>query len=500
MFFYHTKINFCLLLKLVLLPICFQHYRIAAQKDTTVNLAFDFNEHQIKEKDDKVLPKGPGVTLVDDRFGNEKSAIYLRGDAACYLNLGTSKLLKSPNMSISLWVNLYRRNYSGKGADFNPLIQLKNGPGEDFINAFVLFYNPLLNYVGLSSTKDSTLESYVYDSEPFTFKNWHHVVAVCNNSFLAIYVDGSLRQQTPKAFETKFYVYDSLLIGHSGSKKNERMAIGCVDDIKIFHRPLYDNEVLELYHAPNPNKFKNILDELIKYGLIVLGFVIIIVIILLRNKRALKRQKAQLELTNKISELELKVVKAQMNPHFISNCLAAIQDLIYIAKFSFYLRQVLNYSDENYISIAEELEMIKLYVDLEQLRFKNEFTFELLIDESFDTREILTPSLITQPFIENAIWHGLLPLKNLRPAQLTIRVNMTNNLPVFVIEDNGVGRDLKNVNVNKGKGTKLILDKIESLNRLSKTKNYKLEVEDLRDMNKNSIGTKITIQLENIKE
>jgi hypothetical protein len=435
---------------------------------------------------------------------------FLGGGGASYLNLGTSKLLKSPNMTISFWVNLLRRNYAGKGGDFNPLIQLKNGPEEDFNNAFSVTYNPTLNHLAFSSTKDSTLEAYVFDSEPFTFKQWHHVVAICNNSLLVIYVDGYLRQQTPKAFETKFYMYDSLLIGHTGSKKNERMAIGSFDDIKVFHRSLSEKEIWDLYKAPNPNEFKKILNEIYKYGLIILGFLLIVIVILIRNKRVLKRQNAQLALTNKISELELKVVKAQMNPHFISNCLVAIQDLVYsreiekaglyIAKFSFFLRQVLNYSDENYITIAEELEVIKLYIELEQLRFNNEFKFELIIEEGIDYEEILMPSLITQPFVENSVWHGLLPLKNLRPAQLTIRVLMRNGLPIIEIEDNGVGRDLLNPPQRKSKGTKLVVDKIESLNQLSNTTHYKIEIIDLQNGDKKQIGTKIIIQLENLKE
>jgi LytS/YehU family sensor histidine kinase len=305
-------------------------------------------------------------------------------------------------------------------------------------------------------------------------------------------------------------MYDSLLIGHTGSKKNERMAIGSFDDIKVFHRSLSEKEIWDLYKAPNPNEFKKILNEIYKYGLIILGFLLIVIVILIRNKRVLKRQNAQLALTNKISELELKVVKAQMNPHFISNCLVAIQDLVYsreiekaglyIAKFSFFLRQVLNYSDENYITIAEELEVIKLYIELEQLRFNNEFKFELIIEEGIDYEEILMPSLITQPFVENSVWHGLLPLKNLRPAQLTIRVLMRNGLPIIEIEDNGVGRDLLNPPQRKSKGTKLVVDKIESLNQLSNTTHYKIEIIDLQNGDKKQIGTKIIIQLENLKE
>jgi LytS/YehU family sensor histidine kinase len=234
----------------------------------------------------------------------------------------------------------------------------------------------------------------------------------------------------------------------------------------------------------------------------------IIIVLIIRNKRKLKKQKEQFELINRITELELKVVKAQMNPHFISNCLAAIQELIYkndvdkagqyLAKFSYFLRQILNYSDKNHITISKEIEIIKLNVELEQLRFKNEFDFLLFVDENIEIEEVLIPALITQPFIENAIWHGLLPLNNSRNAQLKINIYLQNDLPIIEIEDNGVGRNLQKIAEENSKGTKLIVDKIDSLNRLYKTSNYKIEIIDLFNENKEQIGTKIKIQLDNI--
>lgn len=234
--------------------------------------------------------------------------------------------------------------------------------------------------------------------------------------------------------------------------------------------------------------------------------IVIIIFLIVRNKRALQRQKEQLELIYRVAELELKVVKAQMNPHFISNCLAAIQELIYkneidkagqyIAKFSYFLRQVLNYSDKNYVSLAQEIEIIKLNIELEQLRFKNEFLFELNIANNIDLTETLIPSLISQPFIENAIWHGLLPLNNLRKPILKVNVFLNEGLPIIEIEDNGVGRHLKNENIYS-KGTKLVSDKIESLNRLNQTSNYKIEIIDLVENNE-KIGTRIRIRLDNI--
>jgi hypothetical protein len=495
--------------KLVYLTFAFFLLRVNlfSQIDSNLVLTFDFNEHEIKEKNNKVVPRGEGVTLTSDRFGNEKSAVYIHGNLSSYLNLSTSNLLKPQKGTISLWINLDRRVYSGKGYDCNPVIFTKNGKGYDFIDAYVILFDAYSKRLMATSSKDSLKESIVASIDTFSFGKWCHLGMVFNDDYLAFYVNGNLQQKVKKNFVTKYLSTDSVMVGHTASVKNERYSQGVFDDMQFFHRCLSDKEISGLYNAPNPNKFKNIIIELLKYGLIVFVLVLIIIILIIRNKKALNRQKAQLELINRITELELKVVKSQMNPHFISNCLAAIQELIYkndidkagqyIAKFSYFLRQVLNYSDKNYISLIEEIEIIKLNVELEQLRFKNEFSFEINIDEKINMEETLIPSLVTQPFIENAIWHGLLPLNNIRKPILKINILMNEGLPIIEIEDNGVGRHSEKKDNNTSKGTKLVIDKIESLNRLNHTSNYKMEIIDLMNNNERS-GTRIRIQLDNI--
>lgn len=496
--------------KILIVFLFFSFVKAYSQVDSSISLNFDFNKHEIKENDNKVFPKSEGVTLTNDRFGNEKSAVYIHGHLTSYLNLGTSKLLKSPVTTISMWINLDRRIYAGKGYESNPIILVKNSYGDDFISALLISYDCYSKRLVVNSCKDSTQEVLIYSNKSFVFNKWYHLVLVCNNDFLAFYVDGDLDGKSKKTFETKFLETDSLMVGHTANKKNERFTLGVFDDIKIFHKSLSEKEIQDLYNAPNPNKLSNFFTELLKYGIIILVLVGIIIVLIIRNKRNLKKQKEQFELINRITELELKVVKAQMNPHFISNCLAAIQELIYkndvdkaaqyIAKFSFFLRQVLNYSDKNFITLSEEIEIIKLNVELEQLRFKNEFDFQFNVDERINIDEVLIPALITQPFIENSIWHGLLPLNNSRKPNLKVNILLNDNLPIIEIEDNGVGRDLSKLLNENSKGTKLAVDKIDSLNRLYNTSNYKLEIIDLIDENKKQVGMKIRIQLDTIKE
>jgi heme/copper-type cytochrome/quinol oxidase subunit 2 len=482
-----------------------------SQTDSTFTITFDFNDQEIKEKDNKLIPKPIGVSLVKDRFGNEASALYLHGNPNSYFNLGISKFLKPEFGTISLWVNLERYIYAGTGFEGNSIIETKNGPGEDFITSWGFYYDFQSKRLCAVSHKDSTEEINIRSRNEFTFNKWYHLAFTFNKSQFAFYINGELQQTTPKKFSIKYLENDSVIVGNSASKKNNRWAQGTFDDIQIFHRALSPLEVLQLYNAPNPNKTQQFLLDTAKYIAIILIFVLLIVVILIRNKRNLKKQKEQFELHNRIAELEIKVIKNQMNPHFISNCLAAIQELIYtenykkaaqyIAKFSFFLRQVLQYSDKTYITLQEELTIIKLNIELEQLRFKEGFDFKLNVQNQIDLNSILIPSLITQPFIENAIWHGLIPLEDKRKACLSITVLEKNDTVFIEIEDNGVGRSSdKDLKENDSKGTKLVMDKIESINKLLQGNDYKLDIVDLFDLTNTPNGTKIIIQLKNSKE
>jgi len=478
-----------------------------AQTDSSTTLSFDFNDHRIDEKNHRVSPKPVGISLTNDRFGNEQSAVYIHGHTNSYLNLGTSPLLKPRRGTVSLWVNLERVVLAGKGYESNPILVTKNSPNDDFYDAYSLFYDRKSERFMIFSSKDSTEQAGANSLEKVIFNRWYHLVFTYDDAHIAFYINGELQLHSLKNFPTVFNPLDSVIVGHGANKKNERYMRGSVDDIHFFHRVLSPQEIVDLYQAPNPNKLKRLMREMTMYGTIILVLIMVIVLLIIRNKRNLKKQKEQFELINRITELELKVVKAQINPHFISNCLAAIQELIYddvdkagqyIAKFSYFLRQVLNYSDKNYITLAEELEIVKLNVELEELRFKDQFRFEFEIDEQADTEQLI-PALISQPFIENAIWHGLLPLQHQRPARLWVRVIQKEDTVCIEIEDNGVGRKPAAEPGANHKGTKLVLDKIETLNRLSKELNHQVEIIDLKDEAGGPAGTKVVILIRTMK-
>lgn len=497
--------------KTILLIIIFLNLitlNVFSQKDVADHIRIDFNDGQVREVKDKIIISAPGTNLVEDRFHNEASAIQIHGVKCSYLNLGTSPLLKTRQFSISIWVKVAGKNYVGKGYESNPIVVVRNSEEEDFCLAYAILYDYKIQKFRGGGSIDSLNAVNIYAKEGVVIEKWHHLVLTFDDDFGSLYMDGELQARQVKGYQSRYNMQDSVLIGHTGSEKNQRYLIGCVDDIVIYDRVINQQEVTALYREEDPNTFTNGLYLTLKIAGVAMLIGLVILIMAYRNKRNLKKQKDQFELINKITELELKVVKAQINPHFISNCLAAIQELIYkndvdkagqyIAKFSYFLRQVLNYSDKNYITLAEETGIIKLNIELEQLRFRNEFDFKLQIDEQVDLKNELVPALITQPFIENAIWHGLLPLNNLRPPMLKVNVIQKGHHICIEIEDNGVGRNSSALKENS-KGTKLVEEKIDTLNRLSNNLNHKIDMIDLRDENGVSIGTKVVILIDNNK-
>lgn len=162
-------------------------------------------------------------------------------------------------------------------------------------------------------------------------------------------------------------------------------------------------------------------------------------VVAIKNKAALRQQ---------LTELEGKALRAQMNPHFIFNSLNAIQELIvtnnveegyqYLSNFSKLLRMVLNNSEKNSIPLSAEIEMIKLQLSLESLRFKNSFSYQFQTADTVETEMIKIPPLLLQPYVENAVWHGLRHKEG--EKNLWIRIKENNGRLDIEIEDNGVGR------------------------------------------------------------
>lgn len=217
-----------------------------------------------------------------------------------------------------------------------------------------------------------------------------------------------------------------------------------------------------------------------------------------------KQNDAELaEANKKIGELKLMALRSVMNPHFVFNVLSSIQFFIanndrlnainYLSTFSKLIRSILNHSVNNLVKIADEIEMLKNYVQLEQVRFDNKFEFVLDVDKNMLLDDIEVPSLLVQPYVENAILHGL----NNKEGKGTLRINIREDEDtiLFEIEDDGIGREAaiklrqQNFPAHKSMGIKLTEERLRLINE---HRNVSFEVIDLMN-DQGPSGTKVKI-------
>lgn len=208
-------------------------------------------------------------------------------------------------------------------------------------------------------------------------------------------------------------------------------------------------------------------------------------------------------------ELEMKALRAQINPHFFFNCMNSINRLIleediehasrYLTKFSILVRLILEHSETSQISLKDELKMLESYIQLEELRFKEKINFSILIDDGIEPENRFLPPMILQPFIENAIWHGLIHRETKGNGQISIIIKEFNNLLYFTIEDNGVGREKSrligqnSVWKSKSLGIKITEDRLRLLNK-EKLREL-IRITDLKDDQEMTLGTRVDIQI-----
>jgi LytS/YehU family sensor histidine kinase len=218
-------------------------------------------------------------------------------------------------------------------------------------------------------------------------------------------------------------------------------------------------------------------------------------------------EKNRKSIDNEINKLRLTALRAQMNPHFIFNSLNSIRAYVisnetkkasdYLNKFARLIRLILNYSEEDTISLKEELQALALYVELEQMRYRDDFGFALKVASDVDKGNWLVPPLILQPYVENAIVHGLAPKSGAK--NLLVEVSLSNSKLCFVIRDDGVGRSYsKNFRAaqnpqHKSVAMELTRKRIE-LAETDHTENENIKIIDLKE-NGQPAGTEVRLKL-----
>lgn len=390
-----------------------------------------------------------------------------------------------------MWVKVENKIHSGSGPLYNPILLTKSTTLDDFYESYAIYYMLETKRLLAVSILDSTKEVALFYMKPFKHDNWYHLVICYNDDTFKLYVNGILEDQHEKKFKTHFLASDSVLIGNTGNKKNCRFLNATVDDIEFYDRLLTDEEVQSLYNAPNPNKNKTIILWILACFTIITITILLYIFIKYRIKTAVKKEKNRLELQNKLLETELRVNRASMNPHFLFNSLNALHNLIlnneidnasdYLIKFSRLLRKILDSNMNETISLELEIELLELYLDIENLRFEENISYTITCEETLPRATSHIPIMMLQPFVENAIWHGLLNKQG--EKKINIYFSKYEEKHIYcIIEDNGTGRKKANPDVfeKKSMATSFILQRLELLNKIHSFKSS-LIIEDKHD-------------------
>jgi len=227
---------------------------------------------------------------------------------------------------------------------------------------------------------------------------------------------------------------------------------------------------------------------------------LIVAVLLIRMIRIRAEQKSVV--------LKQKLLRSQMNPHFLYNSLASIQKFIvtedsqtasvYLSRFSNLVRNILDSSVEEFVSLEQEVNTIKYYLELQKVRYIEKMDYAIEVDKQLDIENIQVPPMLAQPFIENAIEHGIKHKQT--KGLVTIRISGNNDRVILEVEDDGVGREkaqefLNQKNIkHRSLATSITQERIKILNKKSRQK-ISLEIEDLKDSNNRGIGTKVRFEI-----
>ncbi|MEZ5197005.1 MAG: histidine kinase [Bacteroidales bacterium] len=268
----------------------------------------------------------------------------------------------------------------------------------------------------------------------------------------------------------------------------------------------YDTEQKDqrIFFLEQENKLKETTAKQTRIIFVGIGLVMFLAIIVL----ILMLMQGKLRNIHNTLNLEQKLFRSQMNPHFIFNSLASIQNKIineepdmatdYLARFSLLFRNILENSIDEMITLQKEIETINTYLELQQLRYIDKFDFKIYVDENLDPENIFIPPMLAQPFIENAIEHGIKHIGS--KGNIHVRFMLNEQTLVYEVEDDGIGREkaqeilLKQNKDHKSLATSITQERIKVLNKKLKHK-IKLEIIDLKNEEGEATGTRVVFEL-----
>ncbi len=236
---------------------------------------------------------------------------------------------------------------------------------------------------------------------------------------------------------------------------------------------------------------------------------ILLIVILVNRYRVLTEQRKKTEkaeFEKELHELQMKALRSQMNPHFIFNCLNSVQRYIlknektnaveYLQKFASLMRLILDNSEKSMVTLHDEINMLELYMHLEALRFDQGMEIEMIVSPDIRDEEIQIPSMILQPYVENAILHGLMNKEE--RGKIKIDISRKENLLTCIIEDNGIGREKaaeyksKRKALHQSKGLSITKARVDLLNQMHQSSNS-IRVYDLKNSQGEATGTRVEV-------
>ena len=347
-------------------------------------------------------------------------------------------------------VYLHQSNYSEALKNFNAAVKIYQelGYNERLANSYI--------NIGDILSKQAALEK---DQEARN-KKYNDAIQILNKG-LSLAKDKGARESIKNGYAVLSDVYRKLN-DHKKALEYHDLYVQLKDSIlnnETTRKVEQQRTLYEVELAVAQEKIKNEIalaeqkaertrkNQLLMGSIAILAVISFLIALLIRQRNQKKRAIEKAETGHKMAELELQSLRAQLNPHFMFNSLNAIQDLIlkednhrshlYLSRFSKLLRMLLDNANQPFVSVKQEIEFLELYLSLENLRIPD-LQFSIEKDPEINTEERMVPNMMLQPYIENAIWHGLSHKKENRKLQ--IRIHETENATEFEIEDNGVGR------------------------------------------------------------
>ena len=302
-------------------------------------------------------------------------------------------------------------------------------------------------------------------------------------------------------FKRSMEALDRSLV-YKDSLISEKSSLAWAQTQAIYEVDRKDNQIRLLEHDKQMSELRT--RRNVVYTLSMAGFVLMLGVggfFYIRHRN--------LETKKQTLQLELRSLRAQMNPHFIFNSLSSIHRFIwsnnpeeasdYLTKFSRLMRMILDNTQYTFISLNKELESLRLYLDLEKLRCNDVFEYQITVADDINEEEVMIPPMIIQPYVENAIWHGLVHKSG--RGMLDITVTLKGKTMTCTVTDNGIGRKKaiaikeKKGQTHRSMGMKVTEGRIDLIRKINNTKEADVEITDLEDETGKPLGTKVILIL-----